>query len=199
MNSLLVNLCLVALHMSSNSAGASPLDYDGESLFDSSELSKYKMPESCRTQNFCFDEGEYPKNKIERILEHLPVLPYVETDDRIGSHFSDIESECPNDDSLIDKPIYYIRDENDQVRVVVQSKNFSQIYSVRQCKRPGPINYETRHFGANSTLLEKYKLECVNSYINAEFLVLGLGETVEIARPKGGLPMCCKCRYPPPN
>ncbi|KAJ8727366.1 hypothetical protein PYW07_001485 [Mythimna separata] len=201
MNRVLVNLCLVSLHMSASLVRASPF-IDGESLHDTS-TSDYDMPPSCTTKNYCFDEGyKYPQFKVQQVLKQLPFLTF---DNRMGTHLTfrnseNDNSECPTVDTFNNKPIYYIRDENNKVRVVMQVPEiFEQIYSVRWCKRPGLITYNTPNFLNGSHFLQAKKVECVETYMDFEFLVLAPGDKVEMVKAKGGIPVCCNCRYPNPN
>ncbi|KAJ8733502.1 hypothetical protein PYW08_001800 [Mythimna loreyi] len=188
---VLVNLCLIALHMSSNSAGASPLDYDGESLFDSSKLLTFHMPASCDGKNFCFDKNDdYPETEVEKMLDQWPLEMFGE---RIGTENGfDCDSECETESS--DQPIYYIRDEFDEVRAVVQSPGkFDQIYGTRWCKRPGRISYDTNHI-FKGTWTNK-NVTCVNTHMDYDFYVLSSEGKLQTARAKGGIPVCCKCVY----
>ena len=66
----------------------------------------------------------------------------------------------------------------------------------------GPIDRETPHFMKNGSILKNFKMECVSTKMDLDFFVLSVEEDnetkkhkMEIARAKGGIPVCCKCRY----
>lgn len=198
---------------------------DGEIIFDSSmenmievttevkptELkpTKVKMPAECAGKSYCTVKGpDYPEDTIAYLLKdirNLNVDGYT-TQSSVGNRNgnSKDQQDCP-DDSTSD-PIYYIVDTNDEVRVVVQLKDkFEQIYTVRWCLKPGPITEDTIHF-LKGTTLKNFNMECVDTTMPFDFFVLAYDvdpETkkpspkMEIANAKGGIPVCCRCRYDP--
>ncbi|KAJ8733500.1 hypothetical protein PYW08_001798 [Mythimna loreyi] len=194
-----VSVLLVVLYMNQSLVGASPMPIDGESLFDSSK--EVAMPASCAGKNYCFDKGEnYPEDMIEQLVYDMRslVVDYPDLKDRFGD--SDFEEpDCPSNST--ESPIFYIVDTNDKVRVVVQSPKFQQIYSIRWCLNEGTITKDTQHF-LKSTTLKNFNIQCVSNMMNFNFFVLSdkvhpetLNPMMESATVKGGIPVCCRCRY----
>ncbi|KAJ8727367.1 hypothetical protein PYW07_001486 [Mythimna separata] len=180
--------------------GASPAPLDGESLYDTSY--KLQMPASCAGQNYCFDKDDhYPDEKIDELVYDMRdlVVDYPNLKNRFGDDSYD-EPDCASNST--ENPIYYIVDTDDRVRVVVQSpKKFQQIYSIKWCLDEGKITKDTPHF-LKSTTLQKYSMECVSTRMNFNFFVLSdkvdpktLKPMMESAMVKGGIPVCCRCRY----
>lgn len=71
--------------------------------------------------------------------------------------------------------------------------------SICPYRQSGPIKLRTEHFLESMVL--KYKMYCQNRYVNYDFLVLSMEPgydgkwTMEKARTKSGIPVCCTCKY----
>ncbi|CAH1637305.1 unnamed protein product [Spodoptera littoralis] len=181
-----VVVVIMAIHISANTVSTS---VDGELLVDSRSMFKYQMPDACIGQSYCFEKGDnYPDDVIQKLDLNF------ESQNRIGTRKgSEIdEPDCPSKSN--DGPIYYIMDENDAVRVVVQIPDkFTQRYNVRWCVNEGKVTNDTRHFMASRTF-DKFDVECVSVKSKFNFVVLNQEENkIEVAT--ANIPVCCKCRY----
>ncbi|CAH0605601.1 unnamed protein product [Chrysodeixis includens] len=193
MNFLIVPIVLVTLHFSPQ-VTSTPIA--GDLIFQPSEIEQYDMPESCEGKTFCFDKGDsYPDDKVAELLQNITLLQVesVKIGSRNGYEYD--EPDCASESS--EQPIHYIVDENDTVRVVVQMPGkFQQIYTTKWCTNEGRITRDTPHF-LQSTTLQQFNIECVSTKMNYDFFVLseGFEKKMEIVQAKGGIPVCCRCRY----
>ncbi|XP_026737556.1 uncharacterized protein LOC113500854 [Trichoplusia ni] len=198
MNYLIVPVVLVALHLSHTQAASARML--GELIYKP-HFDDYEMPESCEGMSFCFEKGDnYPDDKVAELLKDINFLQVESKDSQdftIGSRngFEYDEPDCPS--NATEQPIHYILDESDTVRVVVQMPGrFQQIYTTKWCLNEGRITRDTPHF-LKSTTLQQFNIECVSTRMNYDFFVLSedSDNKMEIVQAKGGIPVCCRCRY----
>ncbi|CAB3233660.1 unnamed protein product [Arctia plantaginis] len=139
----------------------------------------YEMPESCEGLSYCKDKGQhYPTEVVNMVLRKVRKIQQ-----RIGEEIDDYQSRVSNSPSEPEcntteikfEPIYYILDQNNQARVVVQSEqhDFWQKYDIRWCKKVGRV-YKTLHF--RNVTLGKVNMTCSNVMTTLDFQVLTLNK-----------------------
>ncbi|XP_035438549.2 uncharacterized protein LOC118268247 [Spodoptera frugiperda] len=193
---------LTAVLLSFSKSMGNPL-IDGEILTPPPGLlDNLQMPAACEDQTFCFEKGDnYPDKLVEDFLKAFPLQDTLGP--RIGFSFRDGDKEsgnadCPANNTFVDKPIYYIFDEEGKVRAVIQSpKKFEQIYSTRWCVNEGIVK-DTEHVPLQTARFKTFQVECVTKYMDFEFIVLEEDFdqiTYKTVKAMDGIPVCCRCQY----
>lgn len=87
---------------------------------------------------------------------------------------------------------------------LTQYPNWHQVYcysrftsnTISYSRNEGRITRDTPHF-LKSTTLQQFNIECVSTRMNYDFFVLSedSDNKMEIVQAKGGIPVCCRCRY----
>ncbi|XP_075982296.1 uncharacterized protein LOC142980670 [Anticarsia gemmatalis] len=158
------------------------------------------MPKSCEGKPYCCDNEHYPTEAVEKALAALKTKLDIiaqENDSSYESREGEEEPEC--DSNRDSRPIYYIKDTEDRLRVVVQVKDkFTQHYDLRWCKKAGNVK-STKHL--TRSMAEGYDVRCENVNLDIIFYVLSLTPDlnntygIESAKTTEGIPVNCICRY----
>ncbi|XP_073942344.1 uncharacterized protein isoform X2 [Choristoneura fumiferana] len=149
-----------------------------------------EWPAECEGRTYCATmPANYPTELFEALLEG--VVLDIEQNAGLENRSSDANVEdvasCRPIKSM--KHLYLIKDNNENIRMVAQTKTFQIKVQVEECRHPGRTLFTEN---LNARLLRKNRVDCFETKVPMQFLVLSLdGTMLESVAPKDGIPTSC--------
>ncbi|KAI8424000.1 hypothetical protein MSG28_002657 [Choristoneura fumiferana] len=152
-----------------------------------------KWPVECEGKTYCTKKPDnYPEKFFEELLntKHETAMVIERSggmENRSGEQ--DVGS-CHSRRSM--DLVYLIKDDNDRIRLVAQTETFKIIVLIEECSNPGRTLSSNV---LNARLLKKHRVDCYETKVPMEFMVLSLdGSSLESVGPKGGIASSCSAK-----